>query len=71
MSKWLTKGLASAGIDLPMAPVPQSTWDPKARRPGVSALATDRVARRGGDRPDWRAGIAAYLADNSGSAGTP
>ena len=65
------EALAAAGIDHPIAPVPQSTWDSKARRPRFSALATDRVARLGIDMPDWRAGIAAYLADKSGSTDSP
>lgn len=57
--------LESAGVDHPIEPVPQSTWATKARRPAFSALACERIEKLGMPMPDWRAGIAAYLADKA------
>lgn len=61
------EALRCAGIEHPIDPVPQSTWDAKARRPRFSALASVKAARLGIEMPDWRAGIAAYLTDKAAS----
>ena len=57
--------LEAAGIEAQIEPVPQSTWVTKARRPRFSALSPARIALLGIQMPEWRVGIAAYLADKA------
>ncbi|NNM99944.1 MAG: sugar nucleotide-binding protein, partial [Candidatus Eremiobacteraeota bacterium] len=59
------EALRQAGIDAPLDAISSGEWKAGARRPRYSALENARLRELGIAMPDWRAGIAAYLADKA------
>jgi dTDP-4-dehydrorhamnose reductase len=56
--------LELAGVPADLTPIPSSGYPTPARRPGYSVLAADALAAAGVPPPrDWRAALAAYLAE--------
>ena len=63
-----TEILRAAKIDTPIARTTSSEFPTLAKRPAFSALAHDGMKSVGLDTvPDWRDGVAAYLAERAGS----
>jgi len=60
-----SEALREAGIPCVPEAIPSSSYVTRARRPRFSALASERLAGLGVTMPDWRAGIAAYLAETA------
>ena len=59
------EALRQAGLEPSLDAIGSGEWKAGARRPRYSALENARLRELGIAMPDWRAGIAAYLADKA------
>lgn len=57
------EAIRQAGLTASVTPVSSTHWSSPARRPRFSALQNTRLQQAGLVMPDWREGIAAYLAE--------
>lgn len=64
--EFAVEAIRQAGLTASVTPVPSTHWPSPARRPRFSALENVRLQQVGLVMPDWREGIAAYLAEKRG-----